>query len=96
MTSARVGQATLRSSARTWRTYSAAPMRSFGAAGPRAGLGLAAGGSAVGADLALTLHHPLHLSVHGYLFGRESLDERAGQEGLEPPTAGFGDRCSTS
>ena len=29
MTSARVGQATLRSSARTWRAYSEGPMRSF-------------------------------------------------------------------
>src|SRR2546423_8756117 len=35
----------------------------------------------------LPLHHPLGLSVHASPF--------AGPEGLEPPTAGFGDRCST-
>src|SRR5205823_6739518 len=55
-------------------------------------LALLGDGRAVGAHLALALHQALHLSVHGNL-GTLRIG-RAGQEGLEPPTAGFGDRCS--
>src|SRR5207244_631499 len=83
--------------------------------GRRAGLGGAARGSAVGRELALTLHHALGLSVHRHLKltaispspispsriivtgtsgSPPRRPARAGQEGLEPPTAGFGDRCS--
>ena len=50
---------------------------------------------------ALLRHHALGLSVHRH--GRAVLGNlvikssfAAGQEGLEPPTAGFGDRCSTN
>src|SRR5262249_20127120 len=50
------------------------------------GGGLAIDARALLLALGLLLH-PLHLSVHGVPL--------AGAEGLEPPTAGFGDRCST-
>ena len=39
-------------------------------------------------SILLAFLHPLHLPVHG-------ISLLAGAEGLEPPTAGFGDRCST-
>src|ERR1035437_3135459 len=58
-------------------------------------------GGAVGTHLTLSLDHALLFAVH-----LTSLDirsgtscrniPRAGQEGLEPPTPGFGDRCSTN
>jgi hypothetical protein len=60
---------------------------------------------ALGGERALTAHHPLGLTVHGHgvptrSSGLEPEPVRsghdAGQEGFEPPTAGFGDRCSTS
>src|SRR5690606_18338611 len=44
------------------------------------------------AGVALTRTHVGHSS---HRFGRADKDY-AGQEGLEPPTAGFGDRCSTN
>src|SRR3954452_10928558 len=58
---------------------------------------------AVSVDIALTLEHPLLFSVHGhdvthlqgYREGQGVL-RWAGHEGLEPPTPGFGDRCSTN
>ena len=43
---------------------------------------------------ALALHLALGLSVHSRLGSVEA--GRAGQEGIEPPTAGFGDRCSAN
>ena len=53
--------------------------------------------AAVRAQLALTLQHSLRLSVHRHGRGsQEKVRGGAGQEGLEPPTAGFGDRCSTN
>ena len=57
-------------------------------------------GLAVGAERALLLQHPLLRSVHGHGTVGAPVSvaggERAGQEGLEPPTCGFGDRCSAS
>ena len=65
-----------------------------------AGRGLAVRG-AVGlpsaADLALALHHSLRLfDSPGFLRFTPYRGGSAGQEGLEPPTAGFGDRCSAN
>ena len=65
----------------------------------------------VGTALLLLRHQALRLSVHRHgeavLFvrgagrsgrpgRREAPRPAAGHEGLEPPTAGFGDRCSTN
>src|SRR5439155_20186574 len=62
---------------------------------------VAVGRARLGLVGALFRHHALRLSVHrhgvavlGMLVIKSSF--AAGQEGLEPPTAGFGDRCSTN
>ena len=63
-----------------------------------------ADGLSIGVDLALLLQHALLFSVHGHegtpSVRRSRADgtdcTRAGHEGLEPPTPGFGDRCSTN
>ena len=87
------------------RAWSPSPPAAAGAPG-------AADRLAVRTDLALALKHPLLFSVHGHdgtfrlrrgssgkgrvWHGGVQRTAGAGQEGLEPPTAGFGDRCSTS
>ena len=103
-----VGQATWRISSRTSRrncrrgtpavrcTTPLLPRR-LGRPHPRARVRV--GRRPIGLHLPLALHHALGLAVHGSrltLLRLGSVDVRAGQEGLEPPTTGFGDRCSTS
>ena len=89
---ARVGQITLRSSATTWRMNSA--MREAKPSGPPRCGGRPRSGVAV-ARVSVTSSF-----ADGPLLARSRRSVcptgRAGQEGLEPPTAGFGDRCSTS
>src|SRR5439155_15460699 len=63
------------------------PLRGDGAA-------LTHGFDAVLARGLLPLHQPLGLTIHP-LSTSPGVPPRAGPEGLEPPTAGFGDRCST-
>ena len=91
MTSLRVGQATLRSSPLTSEKYSRGPTLSRSNR-RRLSLALLRLARLV---LALLLHHALGLTVHRH--GTAVLFVfTAGQEGLEPATAGFGDRCSTN
>ena len=83
-TSAFVGQATFFSSPRTSRRNSLGVVRSR----------CAGGGAGRRRLAALALHLALGLSVHSRLGSIGA--GRAGQEGIEPPTAGFGDRCSAN
>ena len=74
------------------RSAGGAHRRPGGSGARRLGRGPARRATVLG-HLALPLQQPPLLSVHAHV--SDLLTESgAGQEGLEPPTAGFGDRCS--
>src|ERR1044072_6975106 len=103
-TSFLVGHATLRSSPFTSPRYSLGPMRSrLGAADGGRGfppsdagdLGLSVPCFAIMRLVCRFIDTAAPSSTWGHSPAVKS-SFTAGQEGLEPPTAGFGDRCSTN
>src|SRR5690242_21358097 len=98
MTSARLGHATLRSSERTSRTNSRGGVRFSLGRGAGGALRVAFGSpSAPSAPWRWSIRLVSRfIAIVGNLGRAEGMDRKAGQEGLEPPTYGFGDRCSAS
>src|ERR1700722_6742736 len=87
----RVGQITFRSLATTWRVNSAGEVRSGLAAAPdplrsRVWVAMSSPNTELNGSPRTGQRNP----------GGSSRTALAGQEGLEPPTAGFGDRDSTN